>query len=293
MSIKLTAATFAFDRLFANKQMDIARYIDACAEFGFGGIELNDGYLLADPMPLKEIKRRSTLLGMDIVALAIESVFVRNNEDQIEKEKRNILDWLEKAYFLGAPILRVNTGQMVNTLESLTNKAVTWDMVRNWVVQTFQDVVIQAEKLGIMVAMENHYCATRTSDQTVEVFRRVGSPWFGINIDTGNFYEDIHYGDDFVQNPEILSQARPFEDVQAGIETLAEHMIYCHAKIYRLDDDGREDLLLDYDRIFDIFHRRRYRGYVSIENFSREDPLTIIPRAAGMLAEKWERHVCG
>jgi sugar phosphate isomerase/epimerase len=290
MTIKVTASTFSFNELFQEKKMDIARYIEKCAEFGFSGIELNDGYLNKDKsISAKEIKKRAITLGLSIVAVAIESVFVRNNEREIEKEKQNIIDWLEKAYFFGAPILRLNTGQMVNTLKTLRNQKVTWDTIKDWTARTFQEVIPYAEKLGVMFAMENHYCATRTSDETIELIRKVDSPWFKINIDTGNFYEDIHYGNDFNQNPEILERAKPFEDVYEGIEKMAADMIYCHAKIYKLDADGCNDLLLDYDRIFKIFARHGYRGYISIENFSHEDPLKIIPRAASMLKNKWDK----
>lgn len=270
--------------------MDVARYIDKCAEFGFSGIELNDGALLPDKsISAREIKKRAITSGLSIVAVAIESVFVRNSKEEIKKEKENILKWLERTYFFGAPILRVNTGQQVNTLETLRNKKVNWTVIKNWVAWTFEKVIPQAKKLGILIAMENHYCATRTSDETIDLIKRVNSPWFKINIDTGNFYEDIHYGDDFNRNPEILEKAKPFEDVYQGIEKMADHMGYCHAKVYKLNADGQNDILLDYDRIFRIFIRHHYRGYVSIENFSSEDPLKIVPRASLMLKNKWDR----
>jgi L-ribulose-5-phosphate 3-epimerase len=289
MIIKMTASTFSFNQLFQERKMDIAQYIEKCAEFGFSEIELNDGYLNKDKsISAKDIKKRAITLGLSIVAVAIESVFVRNNEQEIEKEKQNIIDWLEKAYFLGAPILRLNTGQMVNTLKTLKNQNVTWDMIKDWTARTFQEVIPYAEKLGIMLAMENHYCVTRTSEDTIELVRKIDSPWFKINIDTGNFYEDIHYGDDFNRNPEILERAKPFEDVYEGIEKMAPDMVYCHAKIYKLEGDGCNDLLLDYDRIFKIYNQHGYRGYISIENFSQEDPIIIIPRAANMLKTKWE-----
>ncbi len=290
MTIKITASTFSFNSLFQAKKMDIAQYILKCAEYGFSGIELNDGYLNADKsISLQEIKRRAVTSGLSIAAVAIESVFVRNNEQEIAREKQSIIDWLEKVYSLGAPILRVNTGQMANTLGRLVNREVTWEMIKDWTARTFEEVIPYAEKLGIMFAMENHYCATRTSDDTVGLVRRINSPWFRINIDTGNFYEDIHYGDDFILNPEILARARPFEDVYVGIEKMAADMAYCHAKIYRLNAAGSDDILLDYDRIFDIYHRFGYRGYISIENFSQEDPLVIIPQAASMLTSKWNK----
>ncbi|OGV62691.1 MAG: hypothetical protein A3K19_13580 [Lentisphaerae bacterium RIFOXYB12_FULL_65_16] len=290
MPIKLTASTFSFCQAFREKRLDIARYIETCADLGFTAIELNDGFLKADPaMPVKETKRRAIALGLDVAAIAIESVFVRNNAREIAREKRNILDWLETAYAFGAPVLRVNTGQMVNTLETLRNRRVTWDTVRGWVADTFEAVVLRAERLGIVIAMENHYCATRTAADTLALVRRIDSPWFKVNIDTGNFYEDIRYGNDFVAHPEILADARPFEDVYAGIDALAAEMIYCHAKIYKLDAAGENDLLLDYDRIFRIYRQHGYRGYISIENFSAEDAIDINSRAAQMLARKWDR----
>lgn len=150
-------------------------------------------------------------------------------------------------------------------------------------IDTYREVVKHAEKLAIIMAMDNHFGATRTADNTLTVVRQVGSPWLKVNIDTGNFYEDIHYGDDFVEHPEILVHATPFEDVYEENDRLAREMVYCHAKIYKLNAQGRDDVFLDYDRILPILRRH---GYVSIESFSQEDPLDIVARAAKMLRDK-------
>lgn len=125
MSIKLTDATFSFNNAFQKGRMDVPRDIDTCAEIDFEGIELNGGFVDIDRAALTQIKRQATVLGLNIAAVAIESVFVRNSREEIVRDQQNIVDWPEKACFLGAPILRVNTGQMINTLDTLTDKSVT------------------------------------------------------------------------------------------------------------------------------------------------------------------------
>jgi len=57
-------------------------------------------------------------------------------------------------------------------------------------------------------------------------------------------------------------------------------------KIYGLTPGDDNDIYLDYDRILDMYRRAGFRGYLSIENFSQEDPLDIVPRAASMLRRK-------
>jgi sugar phosphate isomerase/epimerase len=87
------------------------------------------------------------------------------------------------------------------------------------------------------------------------------SPWVRINLDTGN------YGD-----PD------PYQGLEASLP-FAPHVV---AKVRDLGPDG-EDRLLDYDRIFALLKRHRYRGFVTVEYEGQQDERQGVAAAVQML----------
>ena len=286
--MRITAATFSFHKAFKERRLDLAGYVDACAAAGLDAVEFNDGYIEQEEVDPRELKRHALSVGLDVAALAIELVSVQPTRARLDAEEEKLRYWLEQAHLLGAPILRVNTGQPQDRVENLPEGSRSYEELFDRAVAAFQRVMPEAERLGIVVAMENHFALTSTSHETLRFIERVGSDWMRVNIDTGNFIDPewAAFGADWRREPDYFERAPVQEDVYEGIERLARAMIYSHVKIYGLTRDEDNDIYLDYDRILDIYRGAGFRGYLSIENFSQEDPLDIVPRAACMLRRK-------
>jgi sugar phosphate isomerase/epimerase len=73
----------------------------------------------------------------------------------------------------------------------------------------FREAVKTAEEYGIRMAIENHI--DFTADEMVSLIEGVGSPWLGINFDTGNFL-------------------RLLDDPIKGMAKLAPHVYATHIK---------------------------------------------------------------
>ena len=79
-----------------------------------------------------------------------------------------------------------------------------------WCIEGIQACLPAAEKHGILLALENHWGLTTKTENLLRIYKGVGSPWLGINMDTGNFAVDPY--------PEI--------------EKLAPHAAIVQAKTY-------------------------------------------------------------
>jgi L-ribulose-5-phosphate 3-epimerase len=90
----------------------------------------------------------------------------------------------------------------------------------------------------------------------------VNSPWVGINLDTGNFNKDV-----FRQ-----------------IEMCLPYAVNAQVKSQMRDDAGRV-VESDWDRIFAMFARSGYRGYLALEYEAKEPPETAVPRLLARLRE--------
>ena len=60
-------------------------------------------------------------------------------------------------------------------------------------------------------------------------------------------------------------------------------MAFCHAKVHGLAEDGNNDNILDYCRVFSIFRSVAYKGYVSVDYVAPEDPVSMTPAAVRVL----------
>jgi len=285
--MRIACSTFSFDRDFAQHKTDVLGFIRSCGQIGLDAVELNDGYLLRDRATLADIKRTAAQLALDICALAMETVVYVSDAAGARAYTDNMLRWLDTCERLGAPILRVNTAQPGNGMHQVA-PGVSEEQVRAWAVEAFREVARAAKAKGILLAVENHYGLTRTSADTLAFVAAVGEDNVGVNIDTGNFWASPHGVRDALAMPGHEGALVPFEDPYAGMQRLAPSMVFSHCKVYGLTADAPNDVLLDYGRILRIFADSGYRGYLSLENFTHDDPTSVAARAAAMLRHHLE-----
>lgn len=121
---------------------------------------------------------------------------------------------------------------------------------------------IPCVRLGVMLALENHWGLTTSVETLLRIHKMVDSPWLGVNLDTGNYPGD------------------PYE----GIRKLAPYASIVQAKTYY---GGGEwyTLDLDYKRIARILRRAGFRGWVSLEMEGREEPRTAVEKSFHLLRE--------
>ncbi len=269
--MNIAASTASFGRAFNEKKLSVLDFPQVCEKFGLEAMELNDFCLKGDWDIIREIKRRAVKYGLGICAVAIENNYYRAAEAEIEKEREHILRYLDIAYFLGAPLLRVDTSPYGKGLpERIMPAGVTHETAFQRAVRTFREVVEKAAEKGITLALENHGGISRTSADQIRLVEAVGSEWFRINLDTGNYHADPMLG------------LEPFENFLDAVEKAAPYLVFCHAKFWDVTDDLREPTL-DYDRFFALLRKHDYRGPVSVEYMGKKDVMEMMPRCAAVL----------
>ena len=269
--MNIAVSTASFGRAFREGKLEIVDFPEVCEGFGLEAIELNDFCIKGDQAVVKALKRGSARFGIAVCAVAVETNFYRVSDEEIEQDREHLRDYFGIAYHLGAPLLRVDTCPYGKGLpDSIIPEGVTHDMAFDRAVATFRSLVPEAEAKGITMVVENHGGISRTSADQMRLVEAVGSEWFRINLDTGNYHADPMAGLD------------PFEDVLDAIDRVAPYLAFCHAKVWDVTHDLREPTL-DYDRIFERFRTHGYRGPVSIEYMGGGDAMEIMPRCVDML----------
>lgn len=270
---RIGVSTYSFWHFDENTSQwrDIEKCLEAAADMGFDGVEILQVQMPdTNPAALRRIKSRAFTLGLDLMGFSTHQGFLTPDE---QKRTDNILkttQFLEQAYDLGIPTIRVNTGRWgtsKNFDELMANRGVeprlegfTDDDGFKWIIDSFQKLVPEAEKRGVIMGLENHWGLGTTPEGVLKVVEAVNSPWLQVTLDTGNFLED------------------PYD----RLKKLAPRTVLLQAKTYH-GGGLWYSLDLDYARIAGIMRESGYRGYISLEMEGKEAPLTAVPKSLEML----------
>ena len=109
------------------------------------------------------------------------------------------------------------------------------------------------EEKGVMVALQNHNEFLFTSDEIIDIIKRVDSEWFGLILDIGSLHAE-----------------NPYDE----IEKLAPYANYWFVKEYVYPN--RNKTPVEMKKIAAIMRHQGYQGYISFESLSDGDPKQII-----------------
>jgi sugar phosphate isomerase/epimerase len=270
---RIGVSTYSFFKFGRRDNVPVDRCIERAAEMGFDGVELLLMQMEGkekDKAYLNQLKRRAYALGLDLMGLSTHQTFVSPDREVRQKNVELTKSFIEIAYQLGIPSIRVNTGRWgtsKNFDELMKNKGIeprldgyTDDDGYKWVVDSFAELMPMAQDCGVILGLENHWGLGRTAAGVLRVVKEVDSPWLQVTLDTGNFLEDMYEQMDALAPLTVLVQAKTYP----GGGTW-----------YTLD--------IDYAKVAQILKKHHYRGYLSLEMEGKENSTTAVPESLEML----------
>lgn len=260
---KFSMAAYSYRDLLTGEspQLTLADFISECAKLNLEGTELTS-YYFPDPVTpeyLRQLRRQCFRLGLDVSGTAVGNDFgVPPGEKriaQIEGVKR----WVDYAAILGAPVIRVFAGHR----DASTTEAQSHSLI----VSALEECCEYAGRQGVHLALENHGGPTATAEGLLAFVRDVQSPWFGVNLDTGNFHTEDIYGD---------------------IAKVAPYALNVQVKLVVSGPDGKREPT-NYTCLAKILREANYRGYVVLEFEESGDPREECPKAIEALRTGFEK----
>ena len=267
-------STYSYWRFNADSKMSIEACIDLAADMGFDGVEVLEVQMdkdkIDDNVYLQRLKQRAFVNGLDLCGFSTHQGFVSPDKEKRRANIERTIRSMERAHEMGIPTMRVNTGRWGTTKsfdELMANKGIepnlegfTDDEGFAWVIDSYAEIVKQAERYGVTLGLENHWGLGRTAAGVIRVIEAIQSPWLRATLDTGNFLENQY---------EQMQQLAPYAVL------LQAKTYHGGGKWYTLD--------IDYDRVAAIMRENKYRGYVSLEFEGKEDFETAIPKSLATL----------
>jgi sugar phosphate isomerase/epimerase len=257
--LKLSLAAYSFNRLMvcrgtadqiASARMSIEKFIDFCAQQDLGASELTSYYFPKEVTEeyLTSLKAQTHRLGLSISGTAIGNDFCVISDEERAAQLAHCRQWIDYAAKMGAPAIRIFAGKIP--------KGDSEEAAINRCAAGINESLQFAAQKGVFLALENHGGITSTPDQMFRIIDRIEeSPWFGINLDSGNFRTEDPYGD--------LAKIAPLA-VNAQVKVM-------------IAPNGQKQPA-DFKRLVGILKDAGYRGFVAFEYEERDDPFTAIPK---------------
>ncbi len=258
-NMRVSLAAYSVREALNSGEIDLFNLIDWCSTLNLSGIELTSYYFKKnfDRKYLLQLRQRTFRQGLTVSGTAVGNNFCLPPGKERAKEVAQVKQWIDHAADLFAPHIRIFAGSLPEGVEKETG-------IR-WVADSIKEVLGKASERGVMLGLENHGGITARAADHLAICDAVGEhPWFGINLDTGNYRTDPY---------EELALAAPRAvNVQLKVE------------VYK----GEEKVPTDPERLRAILVKANYKGWIALEYEATEDPKVAIPRYLGHMKALFE-----
>ncbi len=240
---------YSYEKYLKSGQMTMEDFIVKGVELGLHGVDITTYWLKStDPAYLVSLRHLAFKNGIPFSGAAIGTNMCQPDPAKRGQELEKIKRWVDATEWLGASHLRVFGGELP--------KGATERQGIEWVVETMQPACDYAAKKGITLGIEDHGGITAKASTILEILKRVDSPYAGINLDISNF------------------SAASNEEQYAQIEAAIPYATHTHIR----DVFSESHEPIDLDRVWHLFAKGGYKGYMSAEYEGSEDPMTGVPK---------------
>ena len=239
-------------------RLTLTDFIDDCARMNLEGTELTSYYFPAPTTDayLCQLKQQCFRLGVDVSGTAVGNDFGFPPGDARNEQIDSVKRWIERAELLGAPVIRIFAGKQ--------KEGIAPEQAYALMVEGIEECCDYAGRHGVHLALENHGGPTATPEGMLAFVRDVQSPWFGVNLDTGNFFG---------------------EDPYAELAQIAPYALNVQVKVVTSDEQKRNKKPTDFRRLAQMLRNVGYRGYVVLEYEEDGDPREECPRYLAIIRD--------
>ncbi|MGD0227193.1 MAG: sugar phosphate isomerase/epimerase family protein [Terriglobia bacterium] len=236
---------YSYGDYLKSGKMTMEDFIRKAVELEIDGVDLTTYWFKStDPDYLLSLRHLAFKLGVLFSGIAIRNSLCYAGADKRSQQVEEIKKWVDVTDILGTSQIRVFGGKVPNGATDAQGV--------DWVVETLKPACDYAAKKGVTLAIETHHEITEKAANVLEILRRVDSPYAGVTLDISNWLEE------------------PYDQ----IATLAPYSTNTHIR----DFYGPPPRPLDLDRVWQIFAKAGYKGFMTVEYESQEDQMTGVPK---------------
>lgn len=237
---------YSYRKYLQSGKMTMQDFFLKAVELEIEGVDVTTYWLTStDPAYLVSLRHLAFKHALPFSGAAIATEMCQSDPDRRAEEIAKIKKWVDATDRLGASHLRVFGGKVP--------PGATDAQGVEWTAETLKQACDYAAPRGITLGIESHGGITAKASNIIAILRRVDSPYAGCNLDISNFDED------------------PYSQV----ESLIPYATHTHIRDWY---GGEKRLPLDLDRMWQMFAKAGYQGFMSVEYEGEEDAMTGVPK---------------
>lgn len=249
--LKISLNAYSFDKPLRAGTMTIDNLLDFCARIGLDGVDLTGYYFPGYPVVppddfIYNVKKKAFRLGLGISGTGIRNDFTWADAGKRAEEKQLVKDWIIVTSKIGAPVMRIFTG-------NLSQENFSWEERAKWIADDIMECTEFGKKHGVMIGIQNHNDFLKTSSDIEKLMRMVQSDWNGLLLDIGSYH-----------TPD------PYKDIAIN----SKHVISWQLKERMFVNDNQVDT--DFSKIIAIARECGYAGYLPFEALGTGDPALLV-----------------
>jgi sugar phosphate isomerase/epimerase len=239
---------YSYRKYLQHGPMTMEEFIEKAVSLRVDGVDMTGYYFKStDPAYLASLRHLAYRKGVAFSGAACGVSMVQADAAKRTEAVTEIRKWVDIADALGAPHLRIFAGKLPS--------GVTLQQSVDWVVEAMKTGCDYSGRKGITLGIEDHSGVTQQADVCLEIMHRVNSRYAGINLDITHFVPTAT------------------EDAYAQIEACIPYATNTH--IRGTFDDGSP---IDLDRVWRLFAKAGFKGFMSAEYEGKEDAATAVPK---------------
>ena len=238
---KTSLNAYSFNTYLQEGKLDLFDLVDFAAANHFQAIDITAYYFsdypeVPDDNFIYKLKRYAFLKGIDISGTGVKNDFAQADSEARAADVELVKRWIDVASKLGAPVIRVFAGEIPEGHEQNREE------IAEYMAAALRECARYGKQKGVLVGVQNHGDFLATSEQCIDMVKRVNSDWFGLIVDTGKFITEDPYRD----IAETIPYAVNFQIKESPI-------------------NPRSPVKTDLKRLMKIINKSGYRGYLPIE----------------------------
>ncbi len=248
--LKLSLAAYSMRQFLDLKKptMTLFDFIDYAADLPLDAVELTSYYWAETTDAYTDkLKAHASKKKLAISGVPVGNNFCVKDDAAYKAQIQLVKDWTARAAKVGATTVRIFAGTLP--------KGDTLEEAQKRVVAAMNECCEVAEKLGVMLALENHGGITDTPEHLLDLVKPVKSKALGVNIDTGNFKTADPYAD--------IAKIAPY-----GVVSQVKTEVFPGGKVQEAD----------LAKVVKILKDANFHGYVALEYEAKEDPKVAVPK---------------
>ena len=266
---------YSFHRRWRAERWTADRLAEEVRALGIEGVDFHAGMPGASNSAPALIRSAVDKHGLLLSGLSLSNNFNQDDPDEFRRQVDRVKEWILVAAEVEAPVSRIFGGHLS---ADLRRDPAARAESRQRILEGLGEVVREAEKLDLVLALENHGGLPCTAEEQLDIIEAINSPYLRATIDVGNYLSCGQEGD-------------------AATRMVAAHCAYVHLKDFKKTPDdsspwgwtteacalGEGDI--DLRACVEALGGAGFDGFVALEYEGVEDEETAVPKSVAFMNE--------